>query len=202
MAEDGHRIFVFREMVFVVQRLQRIEDFFCRQPITDRGKQVSISKEESIVTQVAAKIAAEITTALNTGGNIEAALLDFDLAFGHVREALFKAHGDTMTAVFTEAFPNSVEVAHVPAMQPSAPQSQQYTQSPLVTAPTGLKVAGTQHGPLPDWILAATKRAGVTEIWDNRDKAIGTKRPWFKQAGTIAAGQEAVAFWAPRGVAA
>ena len=147
------------------------------------------------MTQVAAKIAAEITTALNTGGNIEAALLDFDLAFGHVREALFKAHGDTMTAVFTEAFPNSVEVA-------SAPQSQQYTQSPLVTAPTGLKVAGTQHGPLPDWILAATKRAGVTEIWDNRDKAIGTKRPWFKQAGAIAAGQEAVAFWAPKGVAA
>jgi len=186
-------------MVFVVQRLQRIEDFFCRQSITDRGKQVSISKEESIVTQVAAKIAAEITTALNTGGNIEAALLDFDLAFGHVRDALFKAHGDNMVAVFAETFPNSV-----PAAMPAAPpQAQQYTQSaPLVSAPSGLKVAGTQHGPLPDWIIAATTRAGVTEIWDNRDKAIGTKRPWFKQAGTIAAGQEAVAFWAPKGVAA
>ena len=165
-----------------------------------------ITKEESIVTQVAAKIAAEITCSLNTGGNIEAALLDFDLAFGHVRDALFKSHAADMTAAFTEAFPNSTPVAaapYLPERKPaSAPAPQaQYSQQ-VSQAPAALKIAGTQHGPLPEWIVKDAARAGITELWDNRDKAVGTKRPHFKQAGRLPEGQEAVAFWPPKGVAA
>ncbi len=43
----------------------------------------------------------------------------------------------------------------------------------------------------PDW------HGTTAGVWDNRDKAVGTKRPWFKQAdGEV--GADPVAFWPPR----
>jgi hypothetical protein len=54
-------------------------------------------------------------------------------------------------------------------------------------------VKGNQHGELPNWLYAEAQTYGVTQVWDNRDKVAGTKRPWFKDVN----GDKA--FWPPKG---
>ena len=54
-------------------------------------------------------------------------------------------------------------------------------------------VKGNQHGELPNWLYAEAQTFGVTQVWDNRDKVAGTKRPWFKDVN----GEKA--FWPPKG---
>jgi hypothetical protein len=72
-------------------------------------------------------------------------------------------------------------------------------QSPIVrtasdtAAALGIGVKGNQFGALPDWLVLEAAQAGVTQVWDNRDKVAGTKRPWFKDVN----GDKA--FWPPRG---
>ena len=56
-----------------------------------------------------------------------------------------------------------------------------------------LTVKGNQHGELPNWLYAEAQAHGVTQVWDNRDKVIGTRRPWFKDVN----GDKA--FWPPKG---
>ena len=56
-----------------------------------------------------------------------------------------------------------------------------------------LTVKGNQHGELPNWLYAEAQTFGVTQVWDNRDKVAGTKRPWFKDVN----GDKA--FWPPKG---
>ena len=56
-----------------------------------------------------------------------------------------------------------------------------------------LTVKGNQHGELPNWLYAEAQSYGVTQVWDNRDKVAGTKRPWFKDCN----GEKA--FWPPKG---
>jgi hypothetical protein len=73
-------------------------------------------------------------------------------------------------------------------------------QSPIVkTSSTmaeanGISVKGNQFGPIPDWLVLEAAQAGVSQVWDNRDKVAGTKRPWFKDVN----GDKA--FWPPRGI--
>jgi hypothetical protein len=57
----------------------------------------------------------------------------------------------------------------------------------------GVSIKGNQFGDLPDWLVLEASQAGVTQVWDNRDKVAGTKRPWFKDVN----GDKA--FWPPRG---
>jgi hypothetical protein len=64
--------------------------------------------------------------------------------------------------------------------------------SPMADA-NGISVKGNQFGPLPDWLVLEAAQAGVSQVWDNRDKVAGTKRPWFKDVN----GDKA--FWPPRG---
>lgn len=63
--------------------------------------------------------------------------------------------------------------------------------------------AAEQQGELPDWLVQACVRDGVTAVWDNRAKAAGTKAPWFKEAvarGGTGRGKdgEPKAYWPPR----
>lgn len=58
-----------------------------------------------------------------------------------------------------------------------------------------LSVKGTQHGPLPEWLYEQAAAKGVTEVYDNRDRAQGTKRPHFR---STTGGDNAPAFWPPR----
>ena len=57
----------------------------------------------------------------------------------------------------------------------------------------GVTIKGNQFGAIPEWLTAEAAQAGVTQVWDNRDKVAGTKRPWFKDVN----GDKA--FWPPRG---
>lgn len=146
-----------------------------------------ISKDQSIVTQVAAKIAAElIIKTEDTSKNISEWLQAFDA----VNEALMKAHA---TEVIKGVFPNTTDVT---TARPT------FTATTTTNSSGGVMVAGTQHGDLPSWLLSACAKAGVTKVWDNRDTAVGTKRPWFKSAdGTMSEKGEPVAFWPPKGSA-
>lgn len=138
---------------------------------------MSYTKEMSIVAQVAAKIGADLTVA-TSGGVVE--WID---NYEAVRDQLFKDHGFTTSAA-------------------AAVQQQAYTQSQAEQAltaafaaqPVTITVRGDQHGPLPSWLVEAAAAAGVTEVWDNRDKlSENAKRPWFKEVG----GNEKP-FWPPK----
>lgn len=148
-----------------------------------------ISKDQSIVTQVAAKIAAElIIKTEDTSKNIAEWLQAFDA----VNEALMTAHA---VEVIKGVFPNATEVSN-------ARPTFTATTTTTTTSGGGVAVAGTQHGDLPSWLLSACAKAGVTKVWDNRDTAVGTKRPWFKSAdGTMSEKGEPIAFWPPKGSA-
>lgn len=57
-------------------------------------------------------------------------------------------------------------------------------------------------GPLPDWLISACRRDGVTAVWDQRHKATG-KQPHFKEAvarGATGKGKDGMAkgYWPPR----
>ena len=68
------------------------------------------------------------------------------------------------------------------------------TQAPSAMASAnGVTIKGNQYGDIPDWLVLEAVQAGVTQVWDNRDKVAGTKRPWFKDVN----GDKA--FWPPRG---
>jgi hypothetical protein len=159
-----------------------------------------ISKDQSIVTQVAAKIASELTckTDLNDGSmaNIQSTFLSH---FDFVNEVLQGAHGNSIehgAQLVQEAFPDTTVEEYTPA-----PRKAMIAQSaPMMGAKGSVEIAGKQHGDLPNWLITACQKAGVGRVWDNRDQAVGTKRPWFKQADTVD-GQEAVAFWPPKGSA-
>jgi hypothetical protein len=143
-----------------------------------------ISKDQSIIMQVAAKIAAELCV---KSENMEATLSDWEVAFNFVNDKLQTANGVEMVK---SAFPGTTEVT-------SAPRPQ-FTVTTTSTSGGDLTVAGKQHGDLPKWLLSACAKAGVSRVWDNRDTAIGTKRPWFKQADAPE-GAEPAAFWPPKG---
>jgi hypothetical protein len=159
---------------------------------------MAISKDESIITQVAAKIAADLTP---DSPDVNARISDWSIAFDAVRDALFDAHsimvqsGPSAAAVIiNDVFPNTEPVAQ-PQFQP------QYSPAPQAPTNMTVQVKGTQHGPLPDWLASAAAKAGVTSVWDNRDGlAQNPKRPWFKAAdGTKDGRGQDVAFWPPRG---
>ena len=78
--------------------------------------------------------------------------------------------------------PAQKKTVHLP---PSHPES--------IASANDVTVKGNQFGPLPDWLALEAFQAGVTQVWDNRDKVAGTKRPWFKDVN----GDKA--FWPPRG---
>jgi len=147
-----------------------------------------ISKDESIITQVVAKIASELTSATQTDGSPEGIQSAYLSHFDFVREVVFSAHGVGASQVSQET--NAVEeiknafggaVTEVPASN------------------TGLVIKGAQHGPIPAWLTDACAKAGVTAVYDNRDTANAeNRRPLFKAAdGTTNGKGQPMAFWAP-----
>lgn len=146
-----------------------------------------ITKDQSIVTQVAAKIASDLAIAARDV-QVEQLISDWAIAFEAVNDELYKVHSfqgaDAASEAVIHAFPGTTVVAGDNSVNTTPPAG-------------GIEIAGTQHGPLPDWLADAARKAGVRRVWDNRDKAVGTKRPWFKQADQNIDG-EPVAFWPPR----
>lgn len=156
-----------------------------------------ISKDQSIVTQVAAKIASELV--LKTS-DVNENIMHWVTAFDAVNEALQNAHGNSIehgAQLVQEAFPNSTVEAYA---EPAPARAMIAQPAPMSANKAGVQIAGKQHGDLPNWLITACQKAGVARVWDNRDQAVGTKRPWFKQADNVE-GSDAVAFWPPKGSA-
>lgn len=145
----------------------------------------TISKDQSIITQVAAKIAADLTPKTD---DIMTNIANWAMAFDATTDALLEKHGMTKGGM--------TEVEATQAI------TETFNATP-VTAPTSAPVAssggfqvrikGKQHGPIPAWLSAECAKVGVTEVWDNRDGLqANPKRPWFKAVS----GDQA--FWEPR----
>ena len=132
-----------------------------------------LTKDQSITTQVAFKAAVDIAVA--AGGDLNTILSNASIAFDATKSMLDDAHGWDAAAAITDTFPG--------------------TQQVNIPAPTSmLRIAGQQHGPLPEWLVAEAAAAGVSEVWDNRDKLTqNPKRPWFKAVNSEKA------FWPPKG---
>lgn len=139
-----------------------------------------MDKDKSIITQVAAKIAAELTP---KAGDVNTNIASFADAFDAVTELLMGAiYGGTQAQQPTTSYNEEAEVAMVRQAFPEAVEM------------NGVIVRGTQHGELPSWLITACKKDGITEVYDNRDGlAANPKRPWFK-----AVNDKEKAYWPPR----
>lgn len=137
------------------------------------------NKEIQIISQVCAKIAADLTV---KSEDTQETANRFGVLLSLVTEMVFDSIGSrTMTAapaqVIKAVFPTATEVVA---------DSQGFT----------VTVQGEQHGELPAWLVAACKRDGVTRVFDNRNQlADNPKRPWFKAVGVDKA------YWEPKGKA-
>ena len=147
---------------------------------------MTISKDQSIIMQVAAKIAADLT---HRGPDTDANVVAWVGAYEAVVEVMLNSQGMTVAD-------SSAPVQQAPI--PQTRDEQVLTASFPTASPSGggfqVRIKGKQHGPVPEWLAEACLSKGVTEVWDNRDGlAANPKRPWFKATN----GNDA--FWPPRG---
>jgi hypothetical protein len=143
-----------------------------------------MDKDRAIITQVCAKIAADLTDK-STG--VDERIGEFTALFSSITEILMDhIYGESNTQ---QQNANIVQLA-------KDTFNADEVIKPMTAVSTGetVKVKGTQHGPLPDWLIKACKRDGVTTVYDNRDGlAANPKRPSFKAVDAEKA------YWPPRG---
>ena len=139
-----------------------------------------MDKDKAIITQVCAKIAADLTDKTK---EMDARLSEYAVLFSTIKDIVFdEIFGDTSAA--QETTTNNV----VQMVQSS------FAGSETVSSGGTVSIKGTTHGPVPEWLIKACKRDGVTEVWDNRDGlAENPKRPSFRATS----GEKS--YWPPRG---
>lgn len=156
-----------------------------------RDRQIAILNCNTVAAALVGKIAFPDDNILNI---IDAYETMFEAVWAKVASEI-----DGTNAV-QRVFPGSVVVPEAEAPQPQPAYQQPAPQGVPQTPQGDLKVAGTQHGPLPAWLIKEAAAAGVTKVWDNRIDREGNditanpanKRPWFKDADSDKA------FWPPK----
>jgi hypothetical protein len=157
-------------------------------------------RDTSIMTQVGFKGAIDLCRDIDL--TTQEGQAEFIQVFSFLTDALFEAvrqgadPAEQAAEIIRGNFPGTTTVQ-------SNPGQQSYAAPPAYVQPTqqpgpmqfSLSVKGTQHGPLPDWLFAEAAAKGVTEVYDNRDRAQGTKRPHSR---STTGGDNAPAFWPPR----
>jgi hypothetical protein len=141
-----------------------------------------MDKDRAIITQVCAKIAADLTDK-STG--VDERLGEFTTLFSTITEIIMEqiyggeesqTQNNNIIQMAKDTF-NADEV-----------------NTPMSGSSGAVTVKGLQHGPLPEWLIKACKRDGVTTVYDNRDGlAANPKRPSFKAVDAEKA------YWPPRG---
>ena len=116
-----------------------------------------VNKDQSIVMQVAAKIAAELTP---KSDDVNANIVSFATAFDAVKDLMFTEHGFSGESAVTP----EQAVANVQQAFPNA--------TVTTTGGMSVRIKGKQHGPIPEWLVTACASKGVTEVWDNRDGCV------------------------------
>ncbi len=113
-----------------------------------------MDKDKSIITQVAAKIASELTC---NSADIGLFADNFEAVTELLMKAIYNGATPTAEQIVQAAFPTATE--------------QSFT----------VRIKNDQQGPIPSWLITACQKDGVTEVYDNRgDLAANPKRPWFK----------------------
>ena len=135
-----------------------------------------MDKDRVIITQVCAKIAAEL---VDTSKSTEEKIGEYAILFQSVKDLVFDV---------IESAPTTV--APIIQLQNSF-QGSTVVDNGLDTG--ALEIVGKQHGDIPEWLITACRRDGVSKVYDNRDGlAVNAKRPWFKSV----VGEKA--YWAPK----
>ena len=149
-----------------------------------------MDKDRAIITQVCAKIASELTDKTT---DVDTRLGEFATLFSSINEIMMDTiYGGTTNsqAVQQNTAVISMLKQELGAEEVQAP-AKQFSSSSSSTGTVTVK--GTQHGPLPDWLIKACKRDGVTVVYDNRDGlAENPKRPSFRAVDAEKA------YWPPR----
>ncbi len=113
-----------------------------------------MDKDKSIITQVAAKIASELTC---NSADIGLFADNFEAVTELLMKAIYNGEAPITEQIVRAAFPTATE--------------QGFT----------VRIKNDQQGPIPSWLITACQKDGVTEVYDNRgDLAANPKRPWFK----------------------
>lgn len=148
-----------------------------------------VNKDQSIIMQVAAKIAVDLVPKTD---DVNANVVAFAEAYDAVCDIILTSQGINTNA---PAIPATMPASPAPSQQYKNDEDSFTNAFPTATASTvSIRIKGKQHGPIPEWLPAMCAEKGVTEVWDNRDGlAQNPKRPWFKSTNSEDA------FWAPRG---
>jgi hypothetical protein len=142
-----------------------------------------MDKDKAIITQVCAKIAADMTDKTKA---VDERIGEFATLFSSITEMLMEEIYGSNTLQESNA--------RIVSMVKETFNAEEVTK-PSTTSTGAVQIAGQQHGEIPDWLIKACKRDGVTKVYDNRDGlAQNPKRPWFK-----AVDDKEKAYWPPRG---
>ena len=130
--------------------------------------------DKKIITQVAAKIASDL---VNKEADTDSKLGEFTTLFTSIKDIMFEVIDGAQPD--PEIYEMAKKTFNATPVENSSGES--------------VQIAGKQHGDLPDWLIKACKRDGITKVYDNRDGlAVNPKRPWFKAVDADKA------YWAPK----
>ena len=145
-----------------------------------------VNKDQSIIMQVAAKIAVDLVPKTD---DVNMNIVTFHQAYEAVCEIILTSQG-----IATGSAPApATEAQQVEMVQQAFPEAVEIPRNERVSDGFQVRIKGKQHGPIPQWLADECAKKGVTEVWDNRDGlAANPKRPWFKSTTTNDA------FWEPK----
>jgi hypothetical protein len=113
-----------------------------------------MDNSKAIITQVAAKIASELTI---NKADLGLYADNFEAVTELLMQAIYGGAQATPEAMVAKAFPQATSAGFT------------------------VSIKNDQQGPIPEWLVSSCQRDGVTEVYDNRaDLAANPKRPWFK----------------------
>lgn len=113
-----------------------------------------MDNSKAIITQVAAKIASELTI---NKADLGLYADNFEAVTELLMGAIYGGAQATPEAMVAKAFPQATSAGFT------------------------VSIKNDQQGPIPEWLVSSCQRDGVTEVYDNRaDLAANPKRPWFK----------------------
>ncbi len=143
-----------------------------------------MDKDRAIITQVSAKIAADLT---NKTTDVDTRMGEFATLFSSINEIIMDTiYGGTTN---TQAVAQNATVVRMLKEELGAEE----VSVPASSSASGVQIAGKQHGPIPEWLIKACKRDGVSKVYDNRDGLeANPKRPHFKAVDAEKA------YWPPR----
>jgi hypothetical protein len=142
-----------------------------------------MDKDKAIITQVSAKIAADLC---NKDQGVDEKIGEFATLFSSINDIMMDTiYGGKLTAAESAAQTNNVVSMVKEAFNATEVES--------ATPFTGVTIVGQQHGPIPEWLIKACKRDGIDRVYDNRDGLTqNPKRPHFKAVNAEKA------YWPPR----